>query len=290
MKVFVGSMMSAVVLMAGAAHGQSLPPTADVPTVVRVSDVGGPYAAMPPEYPPPVRVYDEAPPPSRAYGALRYGYSLAVLPLREVYAIVREAGFSLLGMPQQRGPVYTVAAVDQDGEDGRLVIDARSGQILRFMPAYGLRDRPRPELYVRDEPPAAPPMLPQYRRPPYAETAPGPAAGPRVASRTPAVPLPKKAPVRAVAAPAKPVATEAAKPVAVAPPATPPAAAPVQQSAVTEPKAIEAKPAETTGAAAPAAAPAASKPEAAPTVATPLVEAKPAAPEKTDTPPVQGLE
>lgn len=283
MKIFVGSMMSAAVLMAGAAHGQALPPLhSDVPVVVRASDVGGPYAV--PAYGPPPRVYDE-PLPSRAYGVLRNGYAMAVLPLREVYAIVRGAGFSLLGMPQQRGDIYTVAAVDQNGEDGRLLIDARSGQIIRFLPAYGLREGPRAEVFIRDEPVAGP-ELPQYRRPPFAATEPA-APGTRLASRTPTVPMPKKQPVRAVAAPAKPVAAAVAKPVAVAPAAAPAAAAPVQQSAVTEPKVIEAKPVETTRATTPPAA--AAKAETPPTVAAPATEAKPAVPEKgADAPPVQG--
>jgi hypothetical protein len=279
MKIFLGSMVSAAVLIAGAAQGQALLPLrSDTPTVLRASDAGGPYAV--PAYGPPPRAYEE-PLPSRAYGVLRSGYGMAMLPLREVYAIVHEAGFSLLGMPQQRGPVYMVAAVDQNGEDGRLVIDARSGQIVRFMPAYGLRDGRRPEVFIRDEP-AAGPELPQYRRPPFAAGAPV-APGPRLASRTPSASMPKKPPVRAVAAPVKPVAAAVAKPVAVAPAATPTAAAPVQQSAVTEPKVIEAKPAETPAAVVP---PAAAKAETPPTVAAPATEAKPATPENgSDAPP-----
>jgi hypothetical protein len=295
MKVFVGSMMSAAVLLAGVAHGQVLPPMhGEAAAVVRASDVGGSYAAAPAYGPP--GAYDEAP-PSRAYGVVRYGYALAALPLSEVYAIVREAGFSLLGMPQQRGPIYTVAAVDQDGEDGRLVIDARSGQIIRFLPAYGLRDRRQAEIDMRYEPgsryePAAPPTLPQYRRPPYAAGAAAP--GPTLADRTPSsVPLPKRPPARAVAAPAKPVAANVAKPAAIAPPAATPDAAPVQQSAVTAPRVIDMKRPETTGTAPPTAAPAAAPaPEATPpTVPAAPVEAKPATPEKgADAPPVQGLE
>lgn len=280
MRIFLGSMMSAAVLMSGAAQGQALPPLrGDIPTVIRASDVGGSYA---PVYGPPPRVYEETV-PSRAYGVLRSGYGMAMLPLREVYAIVREAGFSLLGMPQQRGDIYTVAAVDQNGEDGRLVIDARSGQIIRFLPAYGMREGPRAEVFIRDEA-AAGPMLPQYRRPPFVAVEPA-APAQRLASRTPTVPLPKKPPAHAVAAPAKPVAAAVAKPVTIAPAAAPAAAAPVQQSAVTEPKVIEAKPAETPAAAVP---PAAVKVETPPTVAAPATEAKPTTPEKgSDAPPVQ---
>jgi hypothetical protein len=59
-----------------------------------------------------------------------------LLPPQEVYAVVRENGFSPLGIPHQRGYVYVIAVLDRAGEDGRLVIDARNGQIIRFMPAF----------------------------------------------------------------------------------------------------------------------------------------------------------
>jgi len=32
--------------------------------------------------------------------------------------------------------VYTIAVMDRRGDDGRLVINARNGRIIRFMPAY----------------------------------------------------------------------------------------------------------------------------------------------------------
>ncbi|MGM4990081.1 hypothetical protein [Tardiphaga sp. 841_E9_N1_2] len=281
MKVLVGCLASAGLLLAsGAVQAQALPPMrGDVAAVAQVSDVGGPYAAMPPvEYAEP-----------RPYGVLRRGYDLAVLPLREVYSILREAGFSALGMPQQRGLIYMVAAIDLDGEDGRLVIDARSGRILRFIPAYRMGDRMSEEIDTRYGPQGAVPTLPQYRRPPFTAGTATPA--PKVASRTTSVPLPKRPPVRAVAAPAKPVTPAETKPVAVKPPETPPAAAPVQQSAVTEQKPAETKAPETTGAAPSTST--ASKPEAAaPTVPPPATEAKPTEPSKpADTPPpVQGME
>jgi hypothetical protein len=105
---------------------------AQVPSsgALRVSDFEGPYGAA------------EAPPP-RAYG---YGYERGpyergpaptLLPPEEVYAVLRENGFSPLGIPRLRGMVYTIAAIDRRGDDGRLVIDARDGRILRFMPAFG---------------------------------------------------------------------------------------------------------------------------------------------------------
>ena len=108
------------VFVAAAANAQVLAQTGIGP-VTRVSDLGGPYATMPPEAPPP-------------------GYGPRPLPPMEVTIIVRETGFSPLGIPQQRGLVYTISAIDRGGEDGRLVIDARSGRIIRFIPAYRMGD------------------------------------------------------------------------------------------------------------------------------------------------------
>ena len=118
MKLFTGWVMSAgLVFTAAAANAQVLAPyEIGRPSYAVVSDVDGPYAGMPPE----------------AAGP-RYGPTL--LPAPEVYTIVRESGFSPLGIPQQRGLVYTISVIDRGGDDGRLVIDARTGRIVRFMPA-----------------------------------------------------------------------------------------------------------------------------------------------------------
>ncbi len=201
MKLFVGWVMSAgVIVTATAAGAQSLPPyQIGVSPYSTVSDIDGPYAAMPPEPMPP-------------------RYAPAVLPPQEVYAIVRESGYSPLGVPQQRGLVYTMAVIDLNGDDGRLVIDARNGRILRFMPAYRMGDR-------RGDGPPRPAPVSDMRRVPRP-----PASVPRVASRSPAVPLPK-APPRAVGGP-NPAAPLAATPA--------PVAAPVQQSAAVQPKPADA--------------------------------------------------
>lgn len=284
MKLFIGWVATAGVLVTSAAEAQvPAPYRLGAGAAVTVSDVGGPYAALPPDLPPRYGLSRYAPPP----------YALSVLPPREIFAIARETGFEPLGMPQQRGLVYTLAAINVDGEDGRLVIDARTGRILRFMPAYRLRDRMGEETVVTYGPAAAIPELPQYRRPqpgvPLREGAAPREVTPRVASRTPtAVPLPKKSPAKAVATPAKPVTP--AVPVAVTPPVATPAA-PVEQQAVVAPKPDEVRvipmtatpPAPETPAAAPAA----------PTVAAPATEAKPAAPATEAAPaapPVQGVE
>jgi hypothetical protein len=149
MKLYLGWVVSAgVMATAAAANAQVLVPyrIGAAPTVV-ISDVDGPYAAIPPEMAVP-----------------RYGPP--VLPPREIYAIVRENGFAPLGAPQQRGLVYTVAAIDRDGEDGRLVIDARYGRIVRFMPAYRMGDRMGEETVTAYGPVGALPPAPDYRRPP----------------------------------------------------------------------------------------------------------------------------
>jgi hypothetical protein len=190
------------------------------------------------------------------------------MPPTEVYAVLRENGFSPLGAPRLRGLFYSVSAIDRRGDDGRLVIDARDGRIVRFVPAdrfsgyggygdgyYGAAPRPSYgplEPMTRLDAPRPPGALP-----------------PKIASRMPqTVPMPQ-------AAPPKPGETRLgekrpadAKPLADK--LTP--AAPMQQSA-----AVQAKPADV--------APAAPS--------TSPVEAKPAAPAIQPTQPmpkVQGLE
>src|SRR5260370_12405147 len=103
----------------------------------------------------------------------------------------REKGFWPVGIPRRRGSVYTISVIDRGGDDGRLVIDARTGRIIRFMPAYRMRDRFNEDLNYG--PVGPPPPVGDVRgalRPP--------ASVPRVASRT--VPLPKAAPPRGGAA------------------------------------------------------------------------------------------
>ncbi|QPF91129.1 hypothetical protein [Bradyrhizobium commune] len=223
MKFFTGCVAAAaLVLAATAANAQILANGAARGAYIAVSDFDGPYG--PPE---------AVPPPPQRYG---YGYGYeergpapALLPPTEVYAVLRENGFSPLGIPRFRGGVYTIAVIDRRGDDGRLVIDARDGRILRFMPArdaYGMAP-----AY---EEPAVAPYGPQSALPPPTVVRGGPprppAAIPHVASRT--VPLPKAAPPRGET----PVA--AAKPVEPAP--APQQAQPAQQTA-----AVQAKPAET---------------------------------------------
>src|SRR6266566_3313229 len=175
MKLFTGWVISAgLVVMAAAANAQILAPyeTGRSPYTV-VSDVEGPYAAMPAEILAP-----------------RYGPTL--LPPTEVYTILRESGFLPLGIPQQRGLVYTISVIDRGGDDGRLIIDARTGRIIRFMPAHRMGDDFNEDMTSTYGPVG--PLPPQQMR---ARGVPRPPASvPHVASRT--VPVPKPSPQQAV--------------------------------------------------------------------------------------------
>jgi hypothetical protein len=179
MKLFTGWVMSAgLALAATSANAQMLAPI-EMPIaiagslVTTVSDVGGPYAE-----------------------ALLPGEGPRLLPGPEVYTVVRENGFSPLGIPQQRGYFYTIAVINRASEDGRLVIDARDGRIVRFVPAYRVGnnyDEGLPPAYGQAGP--LPPMNPAMNR--GLGVPRPPASVPHVASRTPSVPLPKAMPPRA---------------------------------------------------------------------------------------------
>jgi hypothetical protein len=179
MKRFAGWAVSAgLVLAASAANAQ-------MPGPYRaVSDFDGPYDRPYGAVPPP-------PPPVYNYGAYGPGGGPgpALLPPQEVYAVLRDNGFSPLGVPHQRGFVYTIAVIDRSGEDGRLVIDARNGRIIRFVPAWGNGpyggNFPAERMSGYGPEVALPPptMIRGTPRPP--------AAIPHVASRAVPLPVPK---------------------------------------------------------------------------------------------------
>ncbi len=222
MKLIAGWVVSAgIILAASAAHAQMA-----APPYRATSDFDRPDAGMPPG--PPAYRDGQGYGQGQGYGPRYnqgydqgydqgYGYGPPLMPPQEVYAVLRENGFSPLGIPHQRGFVYTISVIDRAGEDGHLTIDARTGRILRFVPAdrwgggvegnvpppgygYGPRSGYGPQSAL---PP--PTMIQGAPRPP--------ASVPRVASQT--VPMPKPAPARpapepsqqaaVVAVPAKPM-------------------------------------------------------------------------------------
>ncbi len=226
MKRFAGwAVMAGLILASSAANAQ-------MPAPYRgVSDFDGPYAR-------PYGAVPPAPPPVYNYG----GYGQSLLPPQEVYAVLRDNGFSPLGIPHQRGLVYVIAAIDRRGEDGRLVIDARNGRILRFVPAYGYGyGGPAPygenfgaeQMSAPGSDAAMPPptVIRGVPRPP--------ASVPHVASR--AVPMPAPKPQQSAAIEARP-----ATPPAPAASTAPAAPAPSQANASPPPSAAtvgEARPA-----------------------------------------------
>jgi|GraSoiStandDraft_29_1057270.scaffolds.fasta_scaffold362061_2 hypothetical protein len=236
MKFFPGLAVSAaLVCAASAANAQMLAPY-DAGKAGLVSDVDGPYVTAPPaDVPPPApRYYGYGPDrggyapdrgyapdyryePDRGYRPERGGYgpdygyapAPALLPPHEVYAILRENGFSPLGIPRQRGYVYVIAVLDRGGEDGRLMIDGRNGRIIRFVPASQWGQAFDRMSFGRGQdhgPDMAPPSGRVGALPPttHINAAPPPVIyAPSVASRT-AVPVPAPKPAVAVARPAQP--------------------------------------------------------------------------------------
>ncbi|MGY4303698.1 hypothetical protein ACVIJ6_000941 [Bradyrhizobium sp. USDA 4369] len=276
MKLLVGA-VSASLLAAFAAQAEPFGPAGARAPYTAVSDIDEPYQDLPAAVPAPPR-YGYGPgadygyrdqrytPPAPAYRQdgyqPDYGYAPAFLPVHEVYAILRDNGFSPLGAPRQRGNVYVVAVLDRDGEDGKLVVDARSGRIIRFVPAFqwgeqyermryepaprGGLDRLPPPTVIRADPRLAPPMPAAPRI--------ATAASPRVAAPAvrPAAPSPQTAALAPKPAEApKPAAPRPAdikpadaRPADVRPADTRPVEAKLEQPKAEQPKASESKPVE----------------------------------------------
>ena len=231
MKFFMGSLAAGLVVLAGSAQAQ-------VPgRYMAASDFEAPYAVAPRPVPGP----RYAPGPQDGYGP-------SLLPSTEVYSVLRDNGFSPLGIPRLRGFVYRIAVIDSRGADGRLVIDARNGRIIRFVPAYrmGGDNYYEEESELRGPLGGQPPQAqapqaqaPQAQAPDHVAAAPRTSRPTHVASR--AVPMPKASPLAAKPAPApvqqaaapapKPAEAQAAAPVTTgAVPAKPvPQIAPTQE-------------------------------------------------------------
>jgi hypothetical protein len=219
------------------------------------SDFEAPYAGGPPAAPPP-GYYGAAPAygPPAAY-AQPPGYGAPLLPPQEVYAVLRDNGFSPLGAPFQRGLTYVIAVMDRGGEDGRLVIDARNGRIIRFTPAfrwsngyYGDRNGYYGDRYAPPPPYGPPGVLPPMA--PSSSDARPTVSAPHLASRSVPLPQPKPsvagkppevAPQKSAAVVSKPEAPPAPKPAAAAAPVQ--AAVPLTPAQAASVLAPESKPA-----------------------------------------------
>ena len=205
MKLFTGSLAAGLVLLAGSAQAQA------PGRYVAASDFDAPYAVAQPPVPGPSYGPQYVPGP-------HYGVGPGLLPSTEVYSVLRDNGFSPLGIPRLRGFVYTIAAIDRGGADGRLIIDARNGRIIRFLPANRMGDNYYEDQSALGGPSAAQPLqaqTPQAQGPDQVQAALPSRPAPRVASRT--VPMPKANPnaAKAAAAPIKQAAAPAPKPAEV---------------------------------------------------------------------------
>lgn len=254
-------------LLAGWAVGCCLVLAATAASAQGPGPYGSPYARM--------SDFDEPYyTPMAPRGPLSRGDGMALVPPHEVFEVMREAGFLPTGVPRLRGFTYVITAIDRRGGDGRLMVDARTGAIINFVPSDGYEEGMNgppggPGGPRGAAPPPPMPAMSNVPRPP--------AAIPRVASRAVPQPMPRPAVAVTPQAAARPEA--AARPAAAPQIAAKPEAAPQPPL---QPAASEPKPA-------PAVAAASPPPASAPTVG----QVKPAAPQLLPTQPMpdaQGLE
>lgn len=168
------------------------------------------------------------------------------MPAYEVAAILRSTGFLPLAGPIRRGGFYVVTAVHPGGDEGRVVIDAYTGRVVRFIPGaeavppsrgdemvlvYQGSTFPPPDQPRAVAPPPPPAIAARPMGPPLSSMrgVPRPPASiPRVASRTPSAapvtprPRPQAAPQKPDTAQAPPVpAPVETKPAVASPPLVP---------------------------------------------------------------------
>ncbi|MEI8153910.1 MAG: hypothetical protein WCG92_20325 [Hyphomicrobiales bacterium] len=76
--------------------------------------------------------------------ALAQGFEPGSLPPYEVLTIVRSTGLDPVGRPMRNGPNYVMHAIDNAYREVRVVISARSGEILSVTPLAVSRQMPPP--------------------------------------------------------------------------------------------------------------------------------------------------
>lgn len=106
----------------------------------------GPYAALPPaRFAPPTEGGPSVSPP-------------------EIARMLHSTGYTLLGQINRRGWVYTVSVINPRGDDGRAIIDARTGAVIRFIPAMAVNARLDEQLGTLYGPPGPPPVAREIPR------------------------------------------------------------------------------------------------------------------------------
>jgi hypothetical protein len=158
--------------------------------------------------------------PSPGSAAERNAKPAGVLPPFEILTVVRSAGLNPVGRPTRRGPNYMLRAVDEFGQDVRVVVDGRMGEVISVTPVgYEPRELGR----------EADPMFPSI----YQSGTPVYEGRPRVYGAPPAVVIEEdEPPVYRGAAPLAPptVAAPPEREVVVVPPPAPPAEASLMPS------------------------------------------------------------
>jgi hypothetical protein len=224
-------------LLAGWAVGCCVVLAASAASAQGAGPYGSPYASM--------SDFDEPYyTPMAPRGALSRGDGMALVPPHEVFAAMRDAGFLPTGVPRLRGFTYVISAIDRRGGDGRLVVDARTGEIVNFLPSdgygegmngppvgpYGPRGAaapPPPPMPAAANGPRPPAPIPHVAsRTTVPQPMPRPSqVTPQVAARPEAAPLPPQQAAPAASKPAPVTAAAAPAPAASAPPPAAPAPA-----------------------------------------------------------------
>jgi hypothetical protein len=77
--------------------------------------------------------------PAAAESSMRLAQARSdVLPPHEILTILRSTALNPIGRPVRRGDTYVLRAIDEDyGDEVRVVVDARNGEILSMTPAAG---------------------------------------------------------------------------------------------------------------------------------------------------------
>ena len=72
-----------------------------------------------------------------------------VVPPEDAAAAVRSMGWRPVGVPMRHGPAYVMSAIDPAGQELRVVVDARTGRVVRSAPVYVPRYAAMPPNYGR---------------------------------------------------------------------------------------------------------------------------------------------
>ncbi len=79
-----------------------------------------------------------------------------ILPAHEILTIIRSTGLDPIERPVRRGATYVLRAVEAGGEEVRVVVDARHGDILSVTPTVSASRAVRPGLRMGPYEPMAP--------------------------------------------------------------------------------------------------------------------------------------